>query len=105
MWLMENVCFQIKMLNMDDFKIANIFICKHYLKFKFIKKTSYSYLIAYHILVPKGEDGSVEVSVKLKGYNQEVLAKNDVQDPVRMWDFLYAVTFPCLFGFHEITSY
>ena len=44
----------------------------------------YLYFIAYHILVPKGEDGSVEVSVKLKGYNQEVLAKNDVQDPVRM---------------------
>merc|ERR1712226_1218714 len=38
----------------------------------------------YHILVPKGEDGSVEVSVKLKGYNQEVLAKNDVQDPPQL---------------------
>ena len=46
-------------------------------------------------MAPKGEDGSVEVSVKLKGYNQEVLAKNDVQDPVRMWDFLCAVILPC----------
>ena len=66
------------------------------------KKTSYLYLIAYHILVPKGEDGSVEVSVKLKGYNQEVLAKNDVQDPVRMWDFLYAVIFPCYLFFMKL---
>ena len=73
---------------MDYFKIAKIFIYKQFLTFQFIK-ISYSYLIAYHILAPKGEDGSVEVSVKLKGYNQEVLAKNDVQDPVRMWDFLY----------------
>ena len=46
-------------------------------------------------MAPKGEDGSVEVSVKLKGYNQEVLAKNDVQDPVRMSDFLYTVIFLC----------
>ena len=84
---------------MNYLKIANIFIYKQYLTFKLMKKTSYLYLIAYHILVPKGEDGSVEVSVKLKGYNQEVLAKNDVQDPVRMWDFLYVVILPYFFFF------
>ena len=51
-------------------------------------ETLHLYFIAYHVLVPKGEDGSVEVSVKLKGYNQEVLAKNDVQDPVSI--FIYS---------------
>ena len=69
------------------------------------KKTSYLYLTAYHILVPKGEDGSVEVSVKLKGYNQEILAKNDVQDPVRLWDFLYAIYYLVFSILHEITFY
>lgn len=34
----------------------------------------------YQVLVPKGKDGSVEVSVKLKAYNEEVLAKNDVKN-------------------------
>jgi len=34
----------------------------------------------YQILIPNGKDGSVEVSVKLAGYNQEVLAKNDVKN-------------------------
>ena len=53
-------------------------------------------------MAPKGEDGSVEVSVKLKGYNQEVLAKNDVQDPVRMKVFLYAVIFPCYLFFMKL---
>ena len=37
---------------------------------------------AYQILIPNGKDGSVEVSVKLAGYNQEVLAKNDVKNAV-----------------------
>ena len=37
---------------------------------------------AYQVLVPKGQDGSVEVSVKLKGYNEEVLAKNEIKDAV-----------------------
>jgi len=34
----------------------------------------------YQVLVPKGQDGSVEVSVKLKGYNEEVLAKNEIKN-------------------------
>ena len=55
-------------------------------------ETLHLYFIAYHVLVPKGEDGSVEVSVKLKGYNQEVLAKNDVQDLVSMPKFSYTVS-------------
>ena len=86
MWWMENVCFK------KDVKYGSSEICKRFhLQAKFdiqiyLKHLMqlYLYFIAYHILVPKGEDGSVEVSVKLKGYNQEVLAKNDVQDPVRM---------------------
>merc|ERR1712038_1681859 len=35
----------------------------------------------YQRLVPKGKDGTVEVSVKLSGYDQSVLAKNDVKNP------------------------
>jgi len=76
---------------MDYLKFANVFIYKQNLTFKFIWNILYLYFIAYHVLVPKGEDGSVEVSVKLKGYNQEILAKNDVQDPVRMPLFSYTV--------------
>ena len=42
----------------------------------------YFSFIAYQVLIPKGKDGSVEVSVKLAGYNEEVLAKNDVKNAV-----------------------
>ena len=40
------------------------------------------YSLAYQVLVPKGKDGSVEVSIKLKGYNEEVLAKNEIKNAV-----------------------
>lgn len=37
---------------------------------------------AYQTITPKGKDGSVEVSIKLNGYNQLVLDKNEVKNPV-----------------------
>ena len=37
---------------------------------------------AYQVLIPQGKDGSVEVSIKLAGYNEEVLARNDVKNAV-----------------------
>ena len=37
---------------------------------------------AYQTMTPKGKDGSVEVSIKLNGYNQLVLDKNEVKNPV-----------------------
>ena len=33
-------------------------------------------------MAPKGKDGNVEVTIKLDGYNQSVLDKNGVKQPV-----------------------
>ena len=44
---------------------------------------TYKFLPAYYTMVPKGKDGRVEVAVKLNGYNQLVLDKNEVKNPVR----------------------
>ena len=33
-------------------------------------------------MVPKGKDGNVEITIKLDGYNQSVLDKNGVKQPV-----------------------
>ena len=33
-------------------------------------------------MVPKGKDGNVEITIKLDGYNQSVLERNGVKQPV-----------------------
>ena len=33
-------------------------------------------------MAPKGKDGNVEVTIKLDGYNQSVLDRNGVKQPV-----------------------
>ena len=47
--------------------------------------------LAYQILVPKGQDGSVEVSIKLKGYNEEVLAKNEIKNAVSLTQYYFGM--------------
>ena len=49
------------------------------------------YFLAYQVLVPKGQDGSVEVSVKLKGYNEEVFAKNEIKNAVSSNEYHFGV--------------
>ena len=63
-----------------------------------LKHTSYQFLTAYQVLIPKGKDGSVEVSVKLGGYNEAVLAKNDVKNAVSIIElWLFFSLIPSIF--------
>ena len=48
--------------------------------------------LAYQTLVPKGKDGAVEVSVKLKGYKEDVLKKNEVKNAVRTQNIIKSKT-------------
>ena len=56
---------------------------KSFYRFKIRRLFTYTFLPAYYTMVPKGKDGRVEVAVKLNGYNQLALDKNEVKNPVR----------------------
>jgi len=49
---------------------------------KAISKSRASSILAQHVLKAKGKNGEVELKVKLAGYNQDVLDKAGVQNPV-----------------------
>jgi len=74
----ESLTFDVKV---DDEELLDVKKHGFVIPTKLFKTISIPDGKPYQTLKPKGKDGTVEVSIKLKGYNEDVLAKNEVKNP------------------------